>query len=382
MPGAAEAHHRPAVQNAGVARRAAAGVRVAIFSDALPERNGAGAYYEDLTAQLHPELAVLRLFRPQTKRRILRFALPLPGDPTQKIITPNLLRVQRELRALRPHLIISVTPGPFGLLGLYYARRTGCGFLTAFHTHFEELCALYGDTIFFRTARRYLESVNSLLCRNSDAVLVNNAGLAATVERLGAPQTEVMSTPLARTFLETPLVPHGNRLRQVLFAGRLAPEKNIPAILEAVRALPHIRFVVAGDGPLRPELEAAARVHPNLQMTGWLNRDALRAKMDASELLILPSHMETFGTVALEAMARGRPALVAEAAGIHHWPTLRNALFTLEKETSLAEALRTLPFSLLKQKGAAARAAAEALDARNLQQWLGFVERYGREPRR
>ena len=380
QPGAVDTS--PAIAATNASHPDAGRLRVAIFSDALPERNGAGAYYEDLAAQLGPELGALQLFRPVVKKRLLRFALPLPGDPTQKLITPNLLRIHRQFRALRPHLVVAVTPGPFGLLGFYYARRSGCGFLTAFHTHFERLCELYGNTFVFRTAQRYLEAVNGLLCRNSAAVLVNNSGLAQTVERLGAPRVEVMGTPLARAFLDTPPVPRSGRLQQVLFAGRLAPEKNIPAIIEAARTLPQVRFVLAGDGPLRGQLDEAARDHANLVLTGWLDRTALCDEMDAADLLILPSHMETFGTVALEAMARGRPALVAEAAGIHYWPTLQPALLTLRRGQSLAQALREIPPDLLARKGAAARAAAEALNARNLNQWLELVQRYGRDPRR
>ena len=372
----------PTIEAKNASHPDAGRLRVAIFSDALPERNGAGAYYEDLAAQLGPRLGALQLFRPVVKKRLLRFALPLPGDPTQKLITPNLLRIHRQFRALRPHLVVAVTPGPFGLLGFQYARRSGCGFLTGFHTHFEGLCELYGNSLVFRAAQRYLEAVNGLLCRNSDAVLVNNAGLRQTVERLGARRVEVVGTPLAQAFLDTPPVPRSGPLRQVLFAGRLAPEKNIPAIIEAARALPQVRFVLAGDGPLRARLEAAARDHANLVLTGWLDRTVLSDEMDAADLLILPSHMETFGTVALEAMARGRPALVAEAAGIHYWPTLQPALLTLGDGQSLAEALRGIPPNALARKGAAARAAAESLNARNLDQWLELVQRYGRDPTR
>lgn len=366
---------------AGRRQRDAGRLRVAIFSDAIPERNGAGAYYQDLAAQLGPQLGALTLFQPAVKKRFLRFALPLPGDPTQKLITPNVMRIRREFRALQPDLVISVTPGPFGLLGLWLARRRGAGFLTAFHTHFEGLVTLYGDTWFFRLAHWYLEQVNRILCRNSDSVLVNNASLNATVERLGARRVDVMGTPLSRAFLDTPIVPPAGGLQQVLFAGRLAPEKNLPAILDAVKALPDIRFVMAGDGPLRGELEREAKSLPNLRLTGWLGRDALRAEMDAAGLLILPSHMETFGTVALEAMARGRPALVAANAGIHHWPLLRDSLFTLGEDESLAQALHQLtelPAQAWQDKAVAARRAAETLNSNTIQQWLDYVERYAR----
>lgn len=382
QPAPTERPHDPSP--AGEALPHPSTLRVGIFSDSLPERNGAGAYYADLAAQLRPELKAVELFQPANTRRLLRLAFPLPGDPTQKLITPNIFRLYRQFRRLRPHVVVAVTPGPFGLLGLLFARRYKTGFLTGFHTQFEELMRLYGDTLFYKIAFRYLEGVNKILCRRSDAVIVNNRSLIPTVERLGAPRAEVMGTPLARNFLEQPPVPPPARLERVLFAGRLAPEKNLPAVIEAARALPQLSFVVAGDGPLRAELEAAAAQLPNLSLTGWLGRDELRAEMDRASVLLLPSHLETFGTVALEAMARGRPALVAERAGIHDWESLRGALFTLKSSETLATALARmleLPDAHWADKAAAAREAARALNHETVRQWAGCVSRYARPGR-
>jgi len=353
--------------------------RVAVFSDALPERNGAGSYYEDLVAQLRPYVDRIGMFRPARRPRPLRLALPLPGDPTQKLILPDVPRLARRLRRLQPDVVVSVTPGPFGLLGLYHARRSGAAFLTGFHTHFERLMELYGDTLFYRLARGFLETTNTALCSASDAVLVLNRDLAATVRRLGAREIEVMGTPLSPEFLEKPPLEPSGPLRNVLFAGRLAPEKNLEAVVEAARRLPHLRFTLAGDGPLRSRLERDARHLPNVRLTGWLERRRLREEMDAAGLLLLPSHFETFGTVALEAMARGRPALVSEGAGIHHWEVLSDALLVLERGACLASVLGELgaaPAAFWKQKAVAARAAAEALHAATLEQWADCVERY------
>lgn len=359
-------------------------LRLAIFSDSFPERNGAGAYYSDLAAQLGPRIGEIGLFQPLVKKRMLRFALPLPGDPTQKLITPNVFRLTRQYRELKPHLVVAVTPGPFGMLGLWLARRSGAGFLTAFHTHFEGLVQMYGDTLFFRIAFKYLEFINRILCKRSQSVLINNDDLTPTVMGLGAPQVDIMGTPLSMAFLKPEPVPHPGRLDRVIFAGRLAPEKNLPAVMEAVRALPEISFVMAGDGPLRKQLETDAQSLPNLRLTGWLDREALRAEVDASSLLLLPSHMETFGTVALEAMARGRPALVSANAGIHHWTVLAEALFTLEKEESLTEALAkmaSLPPETWQQKAKAARTAALTLNEQTIDQWVSFVQKYSRQPK-
>jgi glycosyltransferase involved in cell wall biosynthesis len=357
-------------------------LRVAIFSDSFPERNGAGAYYSDLSAQLEERLGGIMVFQPVVKKRLfMKLAFPLPGDKTQKLLTPNVFRISKECKAFNPHLIIAVTPGPFGMLGLYLSRRGKTGFLTAFHTHFEGLVQMYGDTLFFRFANWYLELINKILCKRSQSVLINNEGLSPTVKRLGAPKSDVMGTPLALNFVQSPVVPPSGGLRRIIFAGRLAPEKNLPVVVEAIRALPDIEFVMAGEGPLRAEMEAVAAECPNLRMTGWLSREELCAEVDQADLLILPSHTETFGTVALEAMARGRPALVAEDAGIHEWTVLSEALFVLKSGQSMTEVieeLRQLPESTWQEKATAAREAALKLNNETIDQWVGFVQEYAR----
>lgn len=359
-------------------------IRVAVFSDCFPERNGAGSYYHDLTMQLRPEVGTLEMFQPTAKRkRMLNLAFPLPGDSTQKLITPNLFRLQKQFEAMCPHLIISVTPGPFGLLGLYFARQYGTGFITAFHTHFEDVVPLYGKLFFPRAGICYLSWVNKLLFKYSDTVLVNNKSLASTVRSLGAKRVDIMGTPLAHIFLNRPLAPPRNRLEQVLFAGRLAPEKNLQAIIEAVKAFPEIKFTMAGDGPLRGDMEMVSRQYHNLRLTGWIERKALCTEIDSADLLLLPSRMETFGTVALEAMARGRPALVTENAGIHQWPILQSALFKLSQDSSLIASLKeisVLSESTWKEKARAARIAAKTLNSQTISQWVNLIGRYGRCP--
>ena len=354
-------------------------LRVAIFSDSMPERNGAGAYYHDLIAQLASKVGAVEVFQPARKSRFLFLALPLPGDSTQKLITPNVFRLRKAFKRLRPNLVIAVTPGPFGMLGLYWARRSKTGFLTAFHTHFEALVKLYGDTLFFRISHQYLVFINKILCKRSRAVLVNNGDLVQTVKELNAPAVEIMGTPLPPVFLEKERKPPPKPFRRILFAGRLAPEKNLPAVIAVARALPDLEFVLAGEGPLRKQLAKEAESLPNVRMTGWLEREELLEEMDRCNVLLLPSYHETFGTVALEAMARGRPALVSEKAGIHHWTVLKDALFTIPTDKPLVDFLRPLQdkdASFWEEQAAAARRAAEQLNAETIDQWVDLIQRH------
>ncbi|MFO8003792.1 glycosyltransferase [Thioalkalivibrio sp.] len=353
-------------------------LRVAFLSDSLPERNGTGAYYQDLVTHLRHHLDAVCILQPRARRGFDPLSMPMPGDATQRLVIPDVRRIRRTLDELDPHLIISVTPGPFGLLGPRTARRMNIPFVTAYHTHFAGLAALYWGPLRRRLANAPLQAANRYLCRRSATVLVNNSELQSAVRALGARTCEVMGTPLDAGFLTAAPSPP-RRIETVCFAGRLAAEKNIDAVLNAVHDWPDLGFVIAGDGPLRREVEAAAARCPNLRYVGWLERRDLRQVIDGASLLVLPSHAETFGSVALEAMARARPVLVSAAAGIHDWPELAPGLFRLGTEETLSTALRRLrgyPSDAVAAAGAAARQAAEAFHRGTLAQWLEMLQRH------
>ncbi len=358
-------------------------LRVAFFSDSFPERNGTGAYYHDLLGQLEPYVEALEIFQPLEKTRHFRFSVPMPGDPSQRLITPDPFRIARGCKTLRPDLVIAVTPGPFGLLGLYHAKRHRAAFITAFHTDFEQLTRLYWRPFTRFLCNTYLRNANRILCKSSATVLVNNSKLVPDVQHLGAHATEVMGTPLQRAFLETPLAPVHARVERICFAGRLADEKNVDQIIEAAADFPHIQFDIGGDGPERAKLEAAAAGLNNVHFKGWLTREQLIELIDNASCLLLPSKLETFGSVALEAMARGRPALVSANAGIHDWPELKDGLITLKADIPLSDAIRDCldqTPDYWQRTARAARAAAEQLNQSTLEQWAGVLTKYAPAP--
>lgn len=354
-------------------------IRVAYFSDSLPERNGTGAYYHDLLEQLAPRFDALEIFQPQENSSSSRYSIPMPGDPSQRLTAPDFKHIAKSYKALRPDIVVAVTPGPFGLLGRYYAKRNGAAFLTAFHTDFEQLARLYWRPLIRLMVNGYLRNINRYLCKSSEAVLVNNSKLCADVENLGAKKVEVMGTPLQRAFLKTPQVPPAPQIKRICFAGRLAAEKNVDQIIAAAADFPEIEFVIGGDGPERKALQTAAAQSPNVSFAGWLTRAQLIELLDSASCLLLPSKLETFGSVALEAMARGRPALVTANAGIHDWEALKGGLITLDANNSLSQAIATClkqPPEYWQITAKKARAAAEQLNRETLNQWTETLEKY------
>jgi glycosyltransferase involved in cell wall biosynthesis len=354
----------------------ARGLRVAIVSDAAPERNGVGAYYRDLADHLKASGASVGLIAPRYRAGIWHggFRFPLPGDPTQKLLIPSWSLVRRRLERLRPNVIVVPTPGPYGMLGMHLAGRLGVNLVVGFHTHFEALTDLFQHWgLRARIANTYLRASHRLLFRRSHLVLANSAEMIEVAREIGARRIGLMATSIPQRFLDRPIVTANPDLKRVLFAGRLAPEKNLDVIVEAARRLPEMEFLVAGDGPRRHWLKTQCDALPNLNHVGWVRRARILELIDSVDALVLPSRVESFGTIALEAMARARLVLVSSACGILSWDSLSRGIFQIRDDEHLADTLsrvRDLNPVLRERKARIARQAAADINRRNLSHWI------------
>ena len=358
-------------------------MRVAVISDAWAQRNGVGAYYHDLCGLLGDELAQIDLICPGEENTRAAMSFPLPGDSTQQVCLPSPRQIRQRIAALDPHVIVVPTPGPFGLLGARLARQRGCGLVVGFHTHFEKIMHLYWSRWFGYLTVSYFEVLNRYLFRQAGVILANSDEMVSIARERSRKPVELMGTPIPKMFISTPLAPPVSEVKRVLYAGRLAAEKNLPAVIEAAGALPHLQFAIAGDGPCRAEVEAAAASLPNLQYLGWLGREAMLTEIDASDLLVLPSHVESFGTIAMEAMARSRPVLVSAQCGINEWQQLAPGLFRMGQDDSAATAIArvaALDKDILAAKARKAREGAMAVNRWNLEHWLQTLQQQSQRP--
>lgn len=108
----------------------------------------------------------------------------------------------------------------------------------------------------------------------------------------------------------------------VVFAGRLAPEKNIDTLIRAVEMLDAagtpIRCTIVGEGGLRDELEGAAGAsNAAIEFAGRIPRkELIDSRFLGADVLALPSLEERQGKVLLEAMACSVPVVGSDVDGI------------------------------------------------------------------
>jgi glycosyltransferase involved in cell wall biosynthesis len=157
--------------------------------------------------------------------------------------------------------------------------------------------------------------------------------------------------------------PAGRR-DEILFVGRLAVRKGLSRLLAAFRALGPgvcLRLVIAGEGPLEGRLRARAAalgIADRVDFLGFLDRPALRARLQAAAVFVCPSDYEGFPLTLLEAMACGAP-VVSTRSG----PLAEPARFPVLLVDADAEALADGIVGVLSRP---AEAAERALAARRL----------------
>jgi glycosyltransferase involved in cell wall biosynthesis len=136
--------------------------------------------------------------------------------------------------------------------------------------------------------------------RRARVVIGVSRALAGAAERLGA--------------LDARVVPNGVTIPDevvgeadppgVLYAGRLSPEKGIEDLLTVAGGL---HLVVAGDGPLRPQVP---------QALGMLPREELSRLYGQAAVVVFPSRRDGFPVACAEAMAHGRPVVATAVGGL------------------------------------------------------------------
>lgn len=202
---------------------------------------------------------------------------------------------------------------------------------------------------------------------------------AAALARRGALATVVPSRSLQRRVGGAIVLPnwHGpvGRTRATQpsaagvtfgFIGRLAPEKGIVVLLDAIEALvgqgSGVRLLVAGEARFvtpeqRRQLEAALdRLGSSVERLGWVSPEEL---FDLVDVLVVPSTVaESFGLVVTEAMSARVPVIVSDAGALpevvgpsHPWVTRAG------DASALASTLRGFLTTTSKEREAVASAA-------------------------
>jgi glycosyltransferase involved in cell wall biosynthesis len=222
--------------------------------------------------------------------------------------------VGRALSAFEPDCVVSWEYGPTTLRSLAWCRRRGRPLLL-----FSELTAACDGELSSRQLR-----VHRLLAPRVDGFVVASSAARERLLRMGVEGRRIevaLQSAEVERFREAAANGAGSTegpLR-VLAVGRLVPDKNLGALIEAFAQAGlagEAELEICGTGPLEGELRAlAAREGLPVRFTGYVPPAELPGLYAAAGALALVSTYEPFGVAAREAAAAGLPLVCSRRAG-------------------------------------------------------------------
>ena len=253
---------------------------------------------------------------------VQRLGLPV-ARPRQLYALPALRCVHARARGaslVHAHLGEDLAVVPIALSA---ARRHGLPLVLTVHLSLAH--TLVGVTPRARALRLLGAPLERAGVRAADAVI---ALVPRTAELLVADGVDPERVHVVPSGVVVPAAPAstdaaalaGAPRPRVLFVGRLAPQKGVRTLIEAVPRLPaEAEVCVVGDGPARRGLERAAQragVAGRVRFLGMRAPTEVPALLAAADVLGLPSVYEELGSVLLQAMDAGLPIVATRVGGI------------------------------------------------------------------
>jgi glycosyltransferase involved in cell wall biosynthesis len=317
------------------------------------------AYFPDSFHEVNGVAHTSRHFEAFARRRNLPFLCVRAGDRTQAILEednvwtlelprgflsfalekdlrfdPAFLRhiplIGEVLERFKPDLIHITGPSEVGMLGAGLAHQLGLPLAASWHTNVHEYLARRSSWFLRVLPKRQSAATGQKI---EDLTMAAAARFYSVARVLFAPNQELCALLERTTGRKCYLMPRGvdaelfhpgkrrrdadDRDHVLGFVGRLSIEKNVTLLAEVQEELEQMghrsfRFLIVGHGAEEGWLRERM---PRAEIPGVLRGEELATAYANMDLLVFPSHTDTFGNVVLEALASGVPAIVTPDGG-------------------------------------------------------------------
>ena len=226
-----------------------------------------------------------------------------------------------DLSGLRPNVVAN---GVFYAGALLQVSRLRSSAPTVLHVH-----GAWSDLLFSKLLARLLgaravaASVHDVLKPPSPTLFRIVLSHCGAVFATGRREADFLAEALRRPVFHTPSAPadlffqprsgrHGGSI-DVVSVASLVEKKRLDLVIACARERPHLQFAIVGDGPLRPQLQAAIDqlALTNVRLTGRLAPAEVADMLASARIFLSTSKEEGTPTSALEAMATGTPVILS-----------------------------------------------------------------------
>jgi len=218
---------------------------------------------------------------------------------------------------------------PEGYVGLLTKKRTGKPLVVTLH----------GVDILVEPAVKYgcrldpkIDLIVRRVLRDADRVIAASSATYKKALELGCSASKLILIPNAVDVKRFNLGVSGFPVREMLGLGKKPvifilgahePHKGIKYLIKAIptvlKDVPNAFFLIGGDGSLRSSHEVLVKelgVSENVIFTGYIPLEETPQFYAACDIFVVPSVVEAFGLVTIEAMACGKPVIGTNVGGI------------------------------------------------------------------
>lgn len=239
-----------------------------------------------------------------------------------------------KIKRLKLDLVLTQTEFSIGIFGKIVARKLGIPIIHTYHTVYEDYMHYVSKGIEFSPtiARKYSKS----FCNHVDGVIAPTKKTEKLLKSYGVLKpiriipTGIDFEPFKPENYGPGEITHLKEVFQiplndpiVLFVGRVAKEKSIHVLIEAMplllQKIPNAKLVIVGDGPSRLELEEFAQklgVRNSVIFTGMQPWSSIARMYQLGDVFVSASVTETQGLTFAEAMASALPVIAMEDESI------------------------------------------------------------------
>ena len=333
------------------------------------------AFTDELRKMGHRVVVVAPQFEgaPESERDVIRIpAIQHFNGSDFSLVLPVPGYLSARLEQFKPDIVHSHHPHLLGGTAVRIASRFECPLVFTYHTMYEHY--LHYVPAHAKRLHQFVINFVTGYCNLCDHVIAPSRSVADVVQARGV-ETPVDIIPTGvyaerfergdgRAFRRLRGIPE--RAFVAGYVGRLAPEKNLSFLAEAVgrfvtRAADG-HFLVVGSGPSEQNVREVFDRQGNsdrLHLVGSLEGQTLTDAYHAMDVFVFASHTETQGMVLTEAMAAGRPVVAIDAPGVREVVRDRQngRLIRSDDARAFAETLEGIAHATRQEKNACARAA-------------------------
>ncbi len=305
--------------------------------------------------------------------------LPIPGFLLAK------------LEKVKPDIIHAHHPHLLGQAAVRVAGAFECPLVFTYHTMYERY--LHYVPSHAKRLREFVINLVTRYCNLCDHIVAPSESVAKVIRsrNISTPFDIVPTGIYTESFAQGDAAgfraAHGIPADRFVagYVGRLAPEKNLGFLAQAVAASVRMdergHFLVVGKGPSETEIRNLFRkegMADRLHLVGSLEGQELTDAYHAMDTFVFASQSETQGMVVIEAMAAGKPVIAVDATGIREVVNdgRNGRLLESENQDTFAAALRDMAQATPRQKAKyseAARATAQEFSMQKSAQKLARI---------